>query len=162
MLTDRWNYFCRWSPLALAWAVLAIAGTGVAQTDRKMTNTPRISYTFAPWDGPAYELFLPLGQATSTGRPYIRVDIWGNPVFAKETTLALTGRIDPSGSGRASYHLGQDGAAPRVLTGTVRFDALQRGMPVSGDFNLLSADGQSYTGKFTAEWGNKSPLDVIK
>ncbi len=125
-----------------------------------MTTTPRISYTFAPWDGPAYELFLPLGDASSTQPPYIRVDIWGNPVFANETTLTLTGRIDPNGSGRATYHLGHSGAPPRVLTGTVRFASLKRGVPVSGEFNLLSVDGQSYSGKFTAEWGNKSPLEV--
>ena len=42
-----------------------------------------------------------------------------------------------------------------MLNGDVKFKRVEEGIPVVGEFDLRSGNGNQYKGKFKAEWGNE-------
>ena len=125
-----------------------------------------IYFSAAPWDGPAYAIEIPLEQTNDATQPVIRVNIWGNPEFSKPTTFHFSGKEDPGGgsskgSGRASFQSILNKSWPENLAGTILFETLQPGHPVSATYDLATSNGKRFRGSFEATWGNQ-PIRVIR
>lgn len=121
-----------------------------------------IYYSAAPWDGAAYDIEIPLEKTDEAPNPAIRVNIWGNPEFAKSETIRFTGKEDPGGGpgkgpGRASYQAILNKSWPENLAGTIVFKALKAGQPVSASYDFTTAKGKKLKGRFKATWGNEPP-----
>lgn len=130
------------------------------------TRAPTIFYSAAPWDGAAYDLEIPLEKTDDAPNPSIRVNLWGNPRFDKPETVHFTGKEDAGGgpgrgAGRASYQAIKDKSRPENLAGTVVFDVLKAGQPVTGRYDLTTEKGKKFEGRFKADWGNR-PERVIR
>ena len=137
---------------------LQICGCGKPpreQPDTRSTIQAVINYSVAPWDGPAYELMIPLPKFDQAPSPFIRIRVWGNPEFQQPHTLRLSGETGPGESGSASFQPVLDESLPEVLTGTISFANLKQGLPVSGSFDLSTSHGRTFTGRFQATWGNE-------
>lgn len=154
--------------LALAvvgWA-LVLAATGCVQPSPESPTAggetkATILYSAAPWDDLAYELRVPLKAEGEASQPTIRINVWGNPEFEQPKTLQFSSTDDPMKIGRAIYQPIIDDSLPEALTGTVTFDRLKKGAPVSGNYDLATAKGRTFRGRFLAEWGN-TPLPYIR
>jgi hypothetical protein len=122
-----------------------------------------IYFSFAPWDGAAYDLEIPLQNGADAAEPYIRIDIWGYPEFPDPETIHFTGKEDagggPSkGEGRALFQSNLNKSMPESLAGTVSFKTLKKDSPVLGGYELATMDGKKvFRGSFQALWGNKPP-----
>ena len=132
-----------------------------AAVDKAPDRKTEIYYSVAPWDGAAYLLQIPLAPGPDAPNPFIRINIWGNPRFAKPKTYKFSGTEDPGGGegkglGRVSYQTILDKSSPETLYGTISFKAIEQGKPVSGSYDLKSPRGKRYKGRFTAPWGNES------
>lgn len=143
---------------ARAILLVAVAALPAAAAGREAT----IYFSHAPWDGAAYELRIPLSIAADAPNPVVRVNLWGNPEFAKSETVRFTGKEDASGGpgagrGRASYQTVLDRSLPEPLTGAITFRALTQGRPVEGTYKLKLKSGRELRGKFRAAWGNEKP-----
>lgn len=120
-----------------------------------------IYYSSAPWDGAAYELLIPLEHVKDASRPFIRINIWGNPEFSEPKILSFSGREDPGGGpakgiGRVSYQAVLNNSWPENLAGSITFRTLQKDLPVSATYELATVDGKKkFKGNFQAAWGNK-------
>jgi hypothetical protein len=99
----------------------------------------------APWDGAAFTLSIPDGSGA-----FIDVSIWQSPDFIFPVTFSFpdqTGRV-----GNAVYR-SADGSF-EALSGKVFFWRVEQGIPVEGEFNLVTGAGQQFKGKFKANWGD--------
>jgi len=153
--------------LLLGWAcgALALAAScGVEPAREPLARRTAIAATIlhstAPWDDAACELLIPLGEPGQAPRPFLRIEIWGKPEFARPRTLSLSEESGPKGVGHASYQPELDASLPQVLTGTVRFEASAPGAPVAGAFSLSAPDGRRFEGEFRAAWGNARQLPI--
>ena len=115
-----------------------------------------IRFSNAPWDDSAYDLRIPLTTQAGASGPIIRIDIWGNPEYQKPKTLRILAEGGPTQVGRALYQPVLDKSLPETLTGTVSFDGLKKGTPVTGSYDLSTAKGRKFRGRFLAKWGNTS------
>ena len=121
-----------------------------------------IYFSAAPWDGAAYDIEIPPEKTKDAPEPVIRVNLWGNPEFLKPETVSFTGEEDPGGGegkgrGRASYQTILNKSWPEPLSGTIVFKTLSQGLPVSGVYDLETAKGKKFKGRFQAAWGNTAP-----
>jgi hypothetical protein len=119
-----------------------------------------IYYSAAPWDGAAYELQIPLEKTDAAPNPTIRVNIWGNPEFAKSKTITFSGREDAGGGknkgiGRASYQPVFNESPPEALSGSITFKSLKPEQDVEAAYKLKTSTGRTFKGTFKAKWGNK-------
>jgi hypothetical protein len=126
-----------------------------------------IYYSFAPWDGAAYDIEIPLDHADDAVHPVIRINIWGNPQFPEPKSIQFSGNEDagggPSkGDGRALFQANLNKTTPERLVGSVSFKTLLNDHPVSGTYEFSSLDGKrKFKGSFQAAWGN-SPSKIIR
>src|SRR5580700_9012676 len=126
-----------------------------------------IYFSFAPWDGAAYDIEIPLGHPDDAVQPVIRINIWGNPQFPEPKSIHFSGKEDagggPSkGDGRALFQANLNKTMPERLVGSVSFKTLLNDQPVSGDYEFATLDGKRrFKGRFQAAWGNK-PTKVIR
>ena len=148
----------------LAWLLACLPGARVGAADAPAAGRAgqaTIYYSFAPWDGAAYALEIPLERADEASQPSIRINIWGYPEFTEPTTLHFSGREDagggPSrGDGRALFQAILNKSMPERLAGSVSFKALKKDSPVCGSYELATLDGRrTFKGSFQAAWGNK-------
>ena len=122
-----------------------------------------IYFSFAPWDGAAYDIEIPLEHADDGAQPFIRINIWGYPEFPKPKSIHFSGKEDagggPSrGDGRALFQSNLNRSIPETLVGSVSFKVLQHDCPVSGSYEFATLDGKrKFKGGFQATWGNKPP-----
>jgi hypothetical protein len=126
-----------------------------------------IYYSFAPWDGAAYDIEIPLEHVEGASQPNIHINIWGYPEFSEPKTINFSGKEDPGGGpsrgdGRALFQANPNKSTPENLAGSISFSTLQNGHPVSGSYEFASLDGKrKFKGSFLATWGNK-PTKVIR
>jgi hypothetical protein len=126
-----------------------------------------IYFSFAPWDGAAYDIEIPLEKVDDAAQPNIRINIWGYLEFSEPKTIYFSGREDAGGGplrgdGRAVFQAALNKSIPERLVGTVSFKTLENDSPVSGNYELATLDGKrKFRGSFRAVWGNK-PTKVIR
>jgi hypothetical protein len=100
----------------------------------------------APWDGAAFILSFRYDPITT-----ITVSIWQSPSLAFPVTFSF-----PDDSMRTGIVYSLPELDPlEELTGKVTFWHVEQGVPVEGEFDLTSARGERFKGKFIAEWGNE-------
>lgn len=127
---------------------------------------PNIYYSAAPWDEAAYALTIPLSPSAQAAEPVLNINIWDNPEFLKGRTIRFSGKEDPGGGpdkglGRASYQAVANKSLPENLAGSITFDVLLKGKPVSGRYDLKALDGKRrFRGRFRAVWGNEPPKAI--
>ncbi len=150
----------------LALLLVCLAGSPIKAADApavRPLDQAIIYFSFAPWDGAAYAIDIPLGHADDAVQPVIRIDIWGYPEFPEPKTIDFSGKEDPGGGplrgdGRAVFQADLNKSMPERLEGSVSFKTLQKGHPVSGSYEFATLDGKrKFKGSFQAAWGNKPP-----
>lgn len=150
--------------------LVGVAGSHSAAADSADAQAPKpstIYYSFAPWDGAAYALEIPLEPGGEGVKPTLRINIWGYPRFSEPQAIRFTGREDPGGGplkgdGIAHFQAEANKSPPLRLKGTVLFKALLEDQPVSGTYEFETLDGKrKFKGSFQAAWGNK-PARVIR
>jgi hypothetical protein len=148
----------------LSLLVVCIAGPPVRAADAPAAGRADqavIYYSYAPWDGAAYAIEIPLEHADDAVQPVIHINIWGNPQFSEPKTIHFSGKEDPGGGpakgdGRALFQANLNKTTPERLVGSVSFEALQSDHPVSGSYEFATLDGKRrFKGSFQAAWGNK-------
>jgi len=157
--------------VALVAGLLAcLAGSQLRAADAQASRPAyqaTIYYSYAPWDGAAYDIEIPLEHGDDATQPNIRINIWGNPEFPEPKTIHFSGREDPGGGpqkgdGRALFQATLNKTMPERLVGSISFNALKNDSPVSGSFEFASLDGgRKFKGNFQAVWGNK-PAKFIR
>jgi hypothetical protein len=139
-------------------------GCGPAPGPPKGDSRTTVEHDIAPWDGPAFSLWIP--AETFGGKPdsWIYLRIWNAPeksqkkfVFPDETMKL----------GAVKYFL--DLKSPRAvdwksqpreeLKGWVQFIKANRRQPVVGEFDFLSEEATLLNGRFEAQWINKGWLE---
>jgi hypothetical protein len=154
----------------LAWLLVCLAGSQIKAADApavRPVGQAIIYFSFAPWDGAAYDIEIPLEHADDAVQPIIRIDIWGYPQFPEPKTIQFSGKEDagggPSrGDGRALFQANLNKSMPEPLVGSVSFKTLQNDRQVSGSYEFATLDGKrKFKGSFKAAWGNK-PAKVIR
>jgi hypothetical protein len=154
----------------LSWLLVCIIGSPIKAADAWAVgpvDQAIIYFSFAPWDGAAYDIEIPLGHADDAAQPMIRINIWGYPQFPEPKTIHFSGKEDagggPSrGDGRALFQANLNKTMPERLVGSVSFKSLQNDQPVSGNYEFVTLDGKrKFKGGFQAAWGNK-PAKVIR
>jgi hypothetical protein len=154
----------------LAWLLVCLTGSKVKAADAPAVGPvvqATIYFSFAPWDGAAYDIEIPLEHADDVAQPNIRINIWNYPEFPKPKTIHFSGKEDdgggPSmGDGRALFQANLNKSMPESLVGSVSFKTLQSDSPVSGSYEFATLDGKrKFKGSFQAAWGNK-PAKVIR
>lgn len=126
--------------------------------------TSTVEHDIAPWDGPAFGLWIPAGKFGGKPDSWIYLRIW-DAIEKSERKFVFPDKSMKMGS--ALYFL--DLKSPRSLdwstqrrhelNGWVRFITANRKQPVVGEFDFSSEDGVSLNGRFEAEWTNKNLLD---
>lgn len=130
-------------------------------------NRATLFYSFAPWDGAAYDLEIPLEPVDGSPQPYLRISIWGYPEYKEAQTVYFSGKEDPGGGplkgdGSARFQANLNKSWPEKLVGSVSFLTLLYDHPVQGSYDLATLDGKrKFKGSFQAQWGNK-PAKVIR
>ena len=154
----------------LAWLLVCLAGSQIKAAEAaaaRPVDQAIIYFSFAPWDGAAYDIEIPLEHADDAVQPIIRVNIWGYPQFLEPKTIKFSGKEDagggPSrGDGLALFQAKLNKSMPERLVGSVSFETLQSDHPVSGSYEFATLDGKrKFKGSFQAAWGNK-PAKVIR
>jgi hypothetical protein len=154
----------------LSWLVVCIVGSRIKAADAPEVvpvDRAMIYFSFAPWDGAAYDIEIPLERADDAVQPSIRISIWGYPQFSEPKTIHFSGKEDAGGGpargdGRAIFQANLNKTTPEPLVGSVSFRNLKNEHPVSGSFEFSTLDGKkTFKGSFQAAWGN-SPVKVIR
>jgi hypothetical protein len=117
-------------------------------------------HDIAPWDGPAFGLWIPAAQFGGKPDSWIYLRIWDAPEKSQKKI------VFPDKSmrlGAAAYFL--DLKSPRLLDwkrqprqelkGWVRLIRANGGQPVVGEFNFVSEEAILLKGRFQAQWINK-------
>ena len=105
-----------------------------------------INHDCAPWDGAAFNVSIPFDDGT-----IIDISIWQSPDIKLPTTYSFPDETGQVGNALLRLQAG----LPEQLTGRVSFPRVEQGVPVEGEFNLLTEAGQKFKGKFEAEWGDQ-------
>jgi hypothetical protein len=103
----------------------------------------------APWDGSAFTVSIPYDAASM-----ITISIWKPPEFKISATFSL-----PDEEGQLGYaYIQSELDPPRPLNGKILFQRVGKGMPIEGRFSLTSERGETFAGRFIAEWGEQIAL----
>ncbi|HEY1764587.1 MAG TPA: hypothetical protein VGF85_06665 [Opitutaceae bacterium] len=154
----------------LLWLTVCLAALQLRSAEAPETRAPEqaiIYYSFAPWDGAAYDIEIPLESGSNGTKPGIRINIWGYPQFAEPKIIRFSGKEDPGGGpskgdGTAHFQAVLNKSMPERLVGSVSFKVLQRDQPVTGTYEFETLNGnKKFKGRFQASWGNK-PTRVIR
>jgi hypothetical protein len=154
----------------LAWLLVGLGGSPIKAADApsvRPEDKAVIYFSFAPWDGAAYAIEIPLERTDDSVHPVIRINIWGYPEFPGPKTINFSGEEDPGGGpsrgdGRALFQADLNKSMPQSLMGSVSFKTLQKGHPVLGSYEFTTLDGKrKFKGSFQATWGNE-PLKIIR
>ena len=98
----------------------------------------------APWDGPAFTVFISLNDGN-----IMQIFIWQAADIPVPVTFAFpdqTGQLGFAYIGPINEPLQQE------QSGEVSFTRVEEGMPVEGEFNFETENGKQFRGRFKAEW----------
>lgn len=129
---------------------IVIAGIALYAFTRRspapeQTFSATVNRDCAPWDGSAFTVSIPMEGAN------ISISIYQTPDIKFPTTFSFPDNT--MSVGNALLILPID--SPKPLTGKVSFQRVQQGSPVEGRFDLTTATGEKFKGKFIAKWGNE-------
>ena len=111
--------------------------------------TATINRDCAPWDGAAFTVSIPYDTVS-----VIMISIWRSPDFNIPGTFSLPNEASQVGS---AYIVSQ--LDPQIpLKGKVSFQRAGETGPIAGRFSLTSESGETFAGKFIAEWGEQMAL----
>jgi hypothetical protein len=121
-------------------------------------------HDIAPWDGPAFGIWIPAEQFGGKPDSWIYLRIWDAPERSQKKVVFPDKSMK---SGTVMYFL--DLKAPRLLDwtsqprqglkGWVRFMRANSRQPVVGEFDFVSEEAISLKGRFEAQWINKGRLE---
>jgi hypothetical protein len=100
----------------------------------------------APWDGMAFTVSIPWSEAVS-----IDISIYQSPQILHPVTFSFPDETLRDGNALLLLPVG----SPESLSGKVFFERVEPGRIVEGRFDLISAWGEKFKGKFRAEWGSQ-------
>lgn len=122
-----------------------------AQSNASMTAAT-IEASCAPWDGPAFEVRMPLDSAAM---PALRIAIWKSPNVPQPSEFRFPDTTQQVG---VAHLLHEDGEF-EPLSGTVSFGPVQVGQPVTGSVRLTRARGGALVERtFRATWVTRTYL----
>lgn len=116
-----------------------------------------ISETCAPWDGPAFEITIPLDATTSA--TIVTVAIWKAANISRSTTFRFPDSTQTLGAAWMLTHAGKH----EDLTGWITLASVQADQPISGSMVFTSRSGRRISRTFRAEWRNRRAIcgDVV-
>ena len=100
----------------------------------------------APWDGSAFTVSIPTNHGI-----IIHISIWQSPDIKRPVRFSFP---DKSGQIGFAYILPEVDPLQQ-LSGEVSFTRVKEGIPVEGEFDLITESGKQLKGRFKAEWGNQ-------
>lgn len=142
-------------------------GCGPAPGPPEGDSRTTVEHDIAPWDGPAFSLWIP--AETFGGKPdsWIHLRIWNAP---EESQKKVVFPDETMKSGAVMYLL--DLKSPRAvdwasqprqeLKGWVRFITANPGKPVVGEFDFVAEEAALLKGRFEAQWINKGWLEKVE
>lgn len=128
--------------------ILGVGWLGYSRRNQEPAQvfSATINRDCAPWDGGAFTVLIPI-DATTT----ITISIWRTPDIQFPIKFTFP---DESGQIGFVYILPEiDPLQP--LNGDVFFWRVEQGMPVEGEFKLMTESGEKLVGRFTATWGDQ-------
>ncbi|RPI88800.1 MAG: hypothetical protein EHM40_22075 [Chloroflexi bacterium] len=129
--------------------LIALGGIWFFSTLEHQESLPAFPATVnrdcAPWDGTAFTISMPVEESV------INISIYQSPDIRLPVTFSF-----PDGTGRVgSAFLLLPAGMPEELNGKVSFQGVRQGIPVDGNFDLLTETGEQFKGRFKAEWENQ-------
>ena len=108
----------------------------------------------APWDGPAFRVFVSEPGQTTPNREasWLEIALWRTPDIKRATTITF-----PDQGGKVGLVIFEGSASPGV-SGTVTFRKAAWGEDVEAEFDFRALDGRHVTGRFRAPWLDDVPL----
>ena len=149
-------------PLVLGIASRIVTLSG-APVDAGQPQQPRAPSAIAdrdcaPWDGPAFGVWIPGEGLGAPSRSWIYLRIWQSP----ETSAGRFTFPDRGQRQKGAVRLFLDLDAPKQLdwktqprqelTGSVRFTRVGRTVDVEGELDVVTDRGQRLKGRFSARW----------
>jgi hypothetical protein len=132
--------------LAITWISFSSRDQEPLQVVPAIIHRATISRACAPWDGPAFTVFISLNDGNS-----MQVFIWQAADIPVPVTFAFpdqTGQVGFAYIGPIHEPLQQE------QSGKVSFKRVEKDMPVEGEFDFRTENGKRFIGKFKAEWDN--------
>lgn len=121
----------------------------VQLSDPRTIFSATINRDCAPWDGAAFTVSIPYDTVS-----VIMISIWRSPDFKIPSTFSLRNEARQVGS---AYIVSQlDPLIP--LKGEISFQRIGRTGPIEGRFSLTSERGETFAGKFIADWGEQMAI----
>lgn len=99
----------------------------------------------APWDGSAFTISIPMGDAD------LYISIYQSPDIKLPTNFLFPDNTMSVGNALLILPIGSS----EQLNGKVTLQGVEQGSPVEGIFDLTTVTGEKFKGKFIAEWGNE-------
>jgi len=135
------------SVIILSFLIISIAW--YAFSTRKLTLTQiypaTINRDCAPWDGSAFTISIPIqGKG-------ITISIYRSPDVKLPATFLFPDDTMSVGNALLVLPIGP----PEPLTGKMSFQRVGQGIPVEGQFDLVTNAGEHFKGRFIAEWKNE-------
>ena len=146
MMKSRTLFFIAIGLLLLGVAVFIFS---TQDQEPAQTFSATINRDCAPWDGSAFTVSIPMSAGA-----VIDISIWQSPDIKFSKTFSFpdnTGQVGNVSIRSASGEYEQ-------LSGTVFFQRVDEGSPVSGRFELATEAGQRFEGQFEAGWENQIAL----
>lgn len=123
-----------------------------------------VEHDVAPWDGPAFGLWIPAERFGGKRDSWIYLRIWSAPEKSERKFVFPDKSVK---IGAVVYFL--DLKSPQLLDlqsqprqevkGWVRFIKVNHEQPVVGEFDFVSEQAISLKGRFEAQWISKGWLD---
>ena len=135
----------------------AIATLVIAPSGRTESKAPKCAALAmrdcAPWDGPAFRIFVAEPQRPKVDRnaAWMEISIWRVPDIRRNASFTF-----PDKTGKIGAVLFEGSGMPSVQ-GTVTFQKAVFGHDVEGAFDFVAPGGRHVTGAFRAPWLDDVP-----
>jgi hypothetical protein len=100
----------------------------------------------APWDGSAFRVSILTNDGTA-----VNISIYQSPEINHPSTFSFP---DETGQTGNAFILRKSGLSEQ-LSGNVSFQNIAEESQVEGELDLMTHVGNTFKGKFIAEWGNE-------
>lgn len=129
----------------------------------KAVSPATVEHDIAPWDGAAFNVWIPVEKNGGWPDAWINVRIWKAP---EESKMKFVFPDETMKNGVATYY--SNLVTPKAIDwwqqphqsvkGWIRFRKLDGDQPVLGEFEFVTENGIPLKGRFEAHWLNRSWL----